>query len=263
MNREYPPGPRIYPGMDASYNLTSSVKFFGSYNSSLRLPTFTDLFYSGPSNMGNPELKPEKVNHYEGGIKLNVKNVTGHAAYFYYDGKDIIAWAKENNNENVWKTRNLTFVQNQGIELSLLFHFSEIMKEGLPLQNLRLNYTYLDQDKDTKGADSKYTLNYLTHDFGMNVSGSWRNWSWCLLSSYTDRTGKYFKFDFDKKEYTSEVEYIPAWVFDYNLSYVLNDWKFYVNVNNVLDNRHSDIGNIRVPGRWISIGVIKQFNIKP
>ncbi|MCK5169965.1 MAG: TonB-dependent receptor, partial [Bacteroidales bacterium] len=49
----------IYPGIDFSYSFNDKFKSYISVNKSLRLPTFTDLFYSGPSNIGNPDLKPE------------------------------------------------------------------------------------------------------------------------------------------------------------------------------------------------------------
>jgi len=58
-------GWNIYPGLDASYALSDRLKFYGSANSSMRMPTFTDLFYSGPTNIGNPDLKPEKSITYE------------------------------------------------------------------------------------------------------------------------------------------------------------------------------------------------------
>jgi iron complex outermembrane receptor protein len=49
----------IYPGLDISYHVNNSLKIFASVNNAMRLPTFTDLFYSGPSNIGNSDLKPE------------------------------------------------------------------------------------------------------------------------------------------------------------------------------------------------------------
>jgi vitamin B12 transporter len=54
---------QIYPGIDISYLIIPDVKIFASAGKSLRLPTFTDLYYNGPTNIGNPELKPEEVTH--------------------------------------------------------------------------------------------------------------------------------------------------------------------------------------------------------
>ena len=36
----------VYPGVDASYRIGDAWKLYASYNSSLRMPSFTELFYS-------------------------------------------------------------------------------------------------------------------------------------------------------------------------------------------------------------------------
>ncbi len=55
----------LFPGIDLSYLITTRVKFYASVNSSLRMPTFTDLYYSSPTNKGNILLMPEKSVEYE------------------------------------------------------------------------------------------------------------------------------------------------------------------------------------------------------
>ena len=37
---------RVYPGIDASYRIGNAWKVYASYNTSLRMPSFTELFYS-------------------------------------------------------------------------------------------------------------------------------------------------------------------------------------------------------------------------
>lgn len=250
-----------YPGIDLSYQIAGSFTLYGSYSKSLRLPTFTDLFYSGPSNQGNPNLKPERVNSYEGGLKLASYAVQGHMAYFYYYGENIIAWTRESDVDQQWQTKNLTEVKNKGIELSLSADINRLFNTQSVLKSMGLDYTYLDQDKITDGFESKYSLNYLNHDLGMYLSGGWQGWSVRLSSSYTDRAGKYLKYDFEKQEYTGEVEYRPAWVFDGKMSYNWDQWTFGFEVTNIFDNKHYDIGNVKTPGRWIKVHVGKHFDL--
>ncbi|MDP3432191.1 MAG: TonB-dependent receptor, partial [Bacteroidota bacterium] len=88
-------GWNIYPGLDASYAISNHFKLYGSANSSLRMPTFTDLFYNGPTNIGNPDLKPEKSVTYEGGLKLTFKGFSGHAGAYHRRGKNLIDWVRE------------------------------------------------------------------------------------------------------------------------------------------------------------------------
>ena len=49
---------RVYPGIDISYRPTEAWKLYASWNMALRMPTFTDLYYSGANIERNSELKP-------------------------------------------------------------------------------------------------------------------------------------------------------------------------------------------------------------
>jgi len=260
-SNEFDLGWKWYPGIDLSYRVSNAFTIYGSWNKSLRLPTFTDLFYSGPSNLGNPDLKPERVKSYEGGIKLNSYAVGGHLAYFYYDGENIIAWTRESEEDRQWQTKNLTEVKNRGVELSLFADINRLFDTQAPLKRVGLNYTYLHQDKITEGFESKYSLNYLNHDLGMYVYGTWKEWSVRISSSYTDRAGKYLKYDFEQEAYIGEVAYRPAWVFDGKISYNREQWNFGLEVTNIFNNKHYDIGNVRTPGRWVKIHVGRYIDL--
>jgi vitamin B12 transporter len=248
----------FFPGINLGYQVNPSIRPYMSFNKALRLPTFTDLFYSGPSNEGNPDLKPEKANNYEGGVKFNTQKLTGHLAYFYYDMDDVIAWTRLHQHTK-WKTNNLTHLHNQGIELSIIVHLDKLFGDEIFLKTLRMHYTYLDQDKLTNDSESKYALHYLKHDWGMQLSGSWKNFSLTFVSAYSDRAGSFLKYDFAQGRYTHEVAYIPAWVFDGKLRYENHAWKFYLEVVNMFDNRHYDIGNIKTPGRWYKLGLSRRL----
>jgi iron complex outermembrane receptor protein len=84
----------IYPGVDLSYSLQKNIKTYFTFNKSLRLPTFTDLFYSGPSNIGNPNLKPEEALSYEAGLKFNNSFIKSNLSFYYRDSRNLIAWVK-------------------------------------------------------------------------------------------------------------------------------------------------------------------------
>jgi iron complex outermembrane receptor protein len=260
-SNEFSLGWKIYPGIDLSYRFARGWKVYGTYNRSLRLPTFTDLFYSGPSNTGNPDLKPEKVNSYEGGLKMSYPGITGYMAGFVYDADNIIAWTRPSGNVDQWKTKNLTELISRGVEFSLTAYPRRIFDADMPLKGIGVDYTFIDQEKITDGFESKYSLNYLNHNLGINLSAGWRQWSFSIVSSYTDREGRYLKYNSAKNQYTSEVKYKPVWVIDGKASYRLSRWEIYLNVSNLFNNRHYDIGNVKTPGRWIKFGVEKRFGL--
>ena len=139
-------GWNIYPGIDASYSLTNHFKIYGSANSTLRMPTFTDLFYNGPTNIGNPDLKPEKSVTYEGGIKLNYIGFSGHVDVYHRKGKDLIDWVRENETDK-WQTKNLTCINSTGFELSGNFFPEKVWKNDIFITKLGLNYSYSKLDK--------------------------------------------------------------------------------------------------------------------
>ncbi|MFC2642007.1 MAG: TonB-dependent receptor domain-containing protein, partial [Propionibacterium acidifaciens] len=50
--------------MDLSYRPAEGWQLFASWNKSLRLPTFTDLYYKSPTQEGNLGLQAEEINAY-------------------------------------------------------------------------------------------------------------------------------------------------------------------------------------------------------
>jgi vitamin B12 transporter len=78
-------GFRVYPGIDVRYNLKNYLSVFGAVNKTLRMPTFTYMFYKSPVQKGNPLLKPEEAVTFEGGLKYNSQVIKAHlTSYFIF-----------------------------------------------------------------------------------------------------------------------------------------------------------------------------------
>jgi iron complex outermembrane receptor protein len=82
-------GQRLYPGADLLVALLHQkhmgrpkLNFFASWGTGQRLPTFTDLFYSGPSNVGNPLLLPESARTIEMGLRKTGQKIYVQAGVF-------------------------------------------------------------------------------------------------------------------------------------------------------------------------------------
>lgn len=232
-------------GIDASYNLINNIKIYSSANRSFRNPTFTDLYYEGPSNIGNRELKPETAITYEGGIKLDYKYISGDIGYFHRDGKNIIDWIMLPT-EIKWTTRNFTSLSTDGVEIYLVSR----LKGLIPLVNsVSANYSRYWVEKQKGDFDSYYVLDNIKHNlsFGLNhqivskLSASW-NFSW------QDRAGEYYDVGKVSKSYK------PHWLIDLKLSWVATKYSIYVEGSNIFDKEYIDTGNVLQPGRWISAG---------
>jgi vitamin B12 transporter len=245
-------GWNIYPGIDASYSFTYHFKVYGSANSTLRMPTFTDLFYNGPTNIGNPDLKPEKSVTYEGGIKLDYTGFSGHANVYYRKGKDLIDWIRENETDK-WQTRNLTRINSTGFELSGNFFPEKIWQKVIFITKLGLNYSYSKLDKGENSFFSNYVLDNLKHKLDIEINhkiwgklkGSWR-------FSYQDRNGMR----------TQTEPYQPFWLVDARIMWKTPSTEIYALASNLLDTNYFDLGTVEQPGRWISLGISHQINFK-
>ena len=236
-------GWNIYPGMDVSYAFSEHLKLYGSANSSLRMPTFTDLFYNGPTNIGNPDLKPEQSVTYEGGMKLTFNGFSGRAGTYHRRGKDLIDWIRENETDK-WQTKNLTRINSTGVETSVNFFPELVWHKPVFITKLGVNYSYSELDKRESSVLSYYVFDNLkqkldielNHKIWNKLKGSWR-------VSYQDRNGMR----------TQSESYQPFWLVNSRIMWKTQSTEIYLLVANLFDTKFYDFGTLEQPGRWISL----------
>ena len=247
----------IYPGLDLSYQLTDELKAYGSFNKSLRMPTFTDLYYNGPSNKGNPDLKPEKSTTLEGGLKLNTKSIHVQAGYYHRVGKDLIDWIRESE-ELLWETRNLTEIKSDGLEFIATLDVRKLMGQSFFIRKINTNYSYNTQDKSQGDFQSNYVLDNLKHKFVFTVDHQiWKNLQASWNFRFQDRNGTYEKFENEIS--VGEADYESFWLTDLKVYWKTSKLQLSGSVSNLFDQTYIDLGNINQPGRWISLGLKYQL----
>jgi vitamin B12 transporter len=249
----------IYPGLDMNYRFNKKSSVFASANKTMRMPTFTELYYSSPSNEGNSNLLPEEAIGYEAGYQFNIEGLNCSVAGFYSQGKNMIDWVKETLEEK-WKTLNYTRLNTSGVEFSATADFRKLMPDQKIVNTVKINYTFINQEKPESNYISNYSLNYLKHrfDFDLNhsiIKNIYGNWH----VNYSDRNGQYEKI-VDKVS-LGMTNYEPFITCDLKISWIYSGWNVYGSVNNIFDKEYFDIGNIVQPGRWVKIGVSKAFNL--
>ena len=84
------------PRIAAAYTLTRTIRLRASAGHGFRLPTYVDLYYSDPTTIGNPNLKPESSWSYEAGLDWTPTNgrLTLTATAFRLQQKDTIDYSK-------------------------------------------------------------------------------------------------------------------------------------------------------------------------
>ena len=243
-------------GTNLSFETTSNSNIYVSVNQGLRLPTFTDLYYKGPSNIGNEDLLPEKSTTYELGFKYLSENISLQSAFFYRVGKNTIDWVKIDDND-LWKPMNYTQVNAYGIDFAAKI-FAERLLNSNVLKLIDLNYNYLHQDKESNNYISRYVFDYPVHNFSLNVFHSFfKNLSINWRIAYKLRTGTHSQLkQIHGVLELEEVSYNPYWLADIKISYTFKFATVFIGANNVFNIKYYDLSNVVPPGRWIKGGII-------
>jgi len=245
-NTEY--GFLVNPGVDLSYFLNSKFKVFLSFNRANRLPTFTDLYYQGPSHISNPNLKPENIRETEIGYKYYSKNIMVSLSFFYRMTDHLIDWVRANPQDK-WESKNLTGVNTKGIAASISYQNRFYPKNWF--QSIQINYTYLSNNKNSYDFLSLYALDYLKHQLGINMNQrlSRRLYlGWNLL--FQKRNGSYF----DSKINT-ELAYPKVFLLNAKITYKKPVYQLFIQATNILNQHYHDIGSVVMPGTWVIGGI--------
>lgn len=250
----------IYPGVDLSYQVSDPVKLYASFNSSLRMPTFTDLYYNGPTNKGNPSLKPERSTTIEGGVKWNTDFLHLQTGYYHRVGKDLIDWVRESENF-LWETRNLTEISSNGIEFIASLDVPAMIGQPFFIRKINTNYAYNSLNKAQSDFLSNYVLDNLKHKLVLSVDHQiWKNLQASWNFRFQDRNGSYAQFE--DKAHVGEADYESFWLTDLKVYWKTERLQLSCSVANLFDQQYVDLGNIAQPGRWISFGLNYQIELK-
>ena len=248
---------RLYPGIDASWQFARHFKVYTSFNTSLRMPSFTELYYSVGGHKADKYLKPEEMQAYEVGVKYLSEGVRGNVSVYHHHGKNMIDWIRDTRkgDDAVWESVNHTKVNSIGVEANLYFDFLSLLPTQRFMRYVSLAYSYIDQDKDLENyLQSQYALEYLKHKFTAQVVFNLFSHLYLNLSyRYQERMGSYQLLSGEVKPYGSYS------LFDARLSWNADKYKLYVESNNLFNKTYYDYGNVPQPGRWIMAGASYSF----
>ncbi len=244
---------KVYPGIDASYRIGDALKLFASYNTSLRMPSVTELYYSVGGHVADKNLKPEEISALEAGVKYADHGITAQASVYHNNWKNMIDWIRytADGPDAPWQSVNFTEVKATGFEAQLAFNFRQLMPTQSVLKSFNASYNYLFQDKDIDSSvESKYSLEYLRHKLVANLQlNIWSRLDLGVNFRWQDRRGIYTDFDGTVRDYS------PYSVVDARLSWTAPTYKLYLEANNIFDKTYIDYGCVQQPGTWIIAGV--------
>ena len=218
-----------FPGIDLGYNINSNFKLYSNIGKTFRIPTYTDLYYSDRTTIGNENLNPESATSTELGFKYNTSNFKISGAFFNRKAKNIIDYVKENEND-LWNAVNIGSLKTTGFELDFRYNFQN--------QNyLNLGYTNIkDNNYVTNINFSKYSLNSLKHHFTSKLNLNYiRNVNHSFVYKYAERS--------DKSSYN---------ILDSKIMYKKG---LFIYVNNIFDEVYSETNLVPMPGTSFLVGI--------
>ena len=245
---------RVYPGIDASYRM-GNWKLYASYNSSLRMPSVTELFYSVGGYKADKYLRPEELSALETGLKYDDKGVTAKASLYWNHHRNLIDWisdgTKDANGALVWKSVNFGTINDFGVEAAVDLNLHQLLPTQRFFRKIGVAYNFINQDKaEEKDNVSKYTLEYLKHKLVCTLQlNLWRSLDLGLNYRFQHRMGSYIDTNNERHDYRSYG------IVDARMSWNAQKWAAYVEGNNLFGTHYVDYGNVPQPGVWVVTGI--------
>lgn len=239
----------VYPGIDLGYQVNDNWRLYVNAGMGQRMPTFTDLYYSDPNNLGNDQLRPEYLSSYELGTKYNEGNLYFNTSISYKDGRDFIDWVRADTSLP-WQVRNFTSLHT----FAYTFDYGQSWRaSALTRINWQVAYTYLQpsigtpSNPDLQNLQSRYAVNALQHQLQLRVAAQF---SQRLEMSVGNRLLKRLNTP-DKKETYQLSTYN---LLDFKVAYRIGKVTITADVNNLLNVQYIESGVVPMPGAWLSLG---------
>lgn len=237
-NSDY--GWQAFPGIDAGYNFYGNWKVFVNVGTGQRLPTFTDLYYKGPTNIGNDQLQPEKSRYAEGGVKYNSTHFVLNASLFKRRITNFIDWVKDKTTDP-WQPKNFSELNTMGYTLSADYNTGVLENSAFNSLRFGLAYTYLDPKVKTTLPEaniSRYAVESLKNQLTATVNAEFLK---VMALTVTAR-------------YCERISYKDYTVMDTRLTYKLKRSSIYADASNIFDVNFIQAGAVPMPGVWATLG---------
>lgn len=241
-------------GANIGYTFPKAGTLYANANRSLRMPTFTDLYYDAGNQLGNRDLKPEEAWLLSVGYKgtLNLLPSAGKSGgtlswavdWYYRWGKNIIDWVYvAEDTKRPYHAENQQQVNATGVEVSVAYR----LNEWLRCVSVDYAYTYL--DLDLKEAGSRY-LDYLSHKLAIHLEhGIYKGLGASWTVRFQKREGQY-----NNAEGTVQ-DYQPVWLLDGSIFWQNNYLRISADCTNMTNTRYYDYGGILQPGAWAKVSI--------
>ena len=227
--------------MDSGLDRKSQVTFYtgiykvfsnkytlrGNIGRAVRYPTFTELFYNSPSNIGDTELLMEKSENLEISFSYPHKNFNMDLSVFYRKQDQMIDWIR-NADEVTWRAVNTERNDVSGFEILINYNSEDFRVLSSFERVFILGYE--------SGYQSKYGFRFPDIKWSANFQYN--------VSSKIDLVFNYiYKQIFETKEHAN--------LFNVSIGWKSKIFGISMHIDNIFNSIIEEIPGIKIPGRWI------------
>jgi len=234
-------GWKHFPGAEVGFQASKGIRIYSGYGVSYRIPTYTDLYYKGPTNIGNDQLTPEQAQNFEIGAKLNKSGINAELVYFLRNTDNLIEWARTDATQP-WQPQNFNEVRFSGLEASFNYRVNP-SSSMIQVKELMISYNYINADLK-QGTEPKQETRYaLTALKNQLIAG--------IL------VGIGSKFEWNTKMRNVErMNQDPYFLLDMRVDYNrIGKVGFFAEASNITNTDYIEAGTVQMPGRWFRAGV--------
>jgi iron complex outermembrane receptor protein len=213
--------------------LPHSIKLRGSAGYGFRIPTYLDLYYSDPTTLGDPNLKPESTWNFEGGADwYPTAHLAATLTIFYSRQKNTIDYSRISS-ADPWQASNLSGLHFVGEESALDWQTTRSTR-------VKLSWSLLAGAQSAlHGLQSEYIFNY-------PVNNGRVDWSW------NSRHSMLFHSRLGVVERYHQTPY-PVW--DASVAREAGAIRPYLQMTNLSNTGYQEIQDVRMPSRSFVGGI--------
>jgi iron complex outermembrane recepter protein len=219
------------PAASIATRVAPPIKLRASVRRAFRIPTFTELYYHDPANLGSPDLRAEYGWSFDAGLDWTPDTWTISLSPFARWDRDVIDWVRPTA-ADLWRSTNVRDVSTRGVEVSLARQWAGAMLRGY--------FSRQSVDAPALSVLSKYVLEYARHSVGASIA--------VPIGPRLQAA-----MNVDWRDRLDGQRYALVAV---RLTRTIGHAQLFVDATNLLNARYQEVAGVEMPGRWASAGVL-------
>jgi outer membrane cobalamin receptor len=222
------------PSVSFSAKIAPDVKLRASARHAFRIPTYTELYYRDPANLGSPDLRAERGWSLDGGLDWTRGGWVVSASPFAHWDRDVIDWVKAAQTD-LWRSTNVRDVTIKGVEVSATRMWSRALLRayvsGQTVDAPALTFPF-----------SKYVLEYTKRSIG-------------VAAAVPLPGGIQLAVNVDHRARVDTGTGQRYALVGLRISRAIARASLFLDATNLTDEAYREIAGVPMPGRWITAGI--------